>query len=138
MDDDNQRFPVDRHEPNVVNARAIWWSCAALIAIIIVATLLNETIVQLFRYSADRAVADAVAPSLAVPQIAPGPQLDSDQSRTLAALRALEHQRLDEYAWVDERRDVARIPIERAMAIASERGVPQTAGRSTSARGPAQ
>jgi hypothetical protein len=104
----------------------------------LVASLLNETIEHVFHISNDRVAADAVSPTRAAPQTAIGPQLDRNQSRTLARLRTVEHQRLSEYAWIDVQTGVARIPIERAMAIAAERGLAPTAGQSASPRGPAQ
>jgi hypothetical protein len=45
----------------------------------------------------------------------------------LAALRAEEDAALHSYGWVDKGRGVARIPVEEAMRLLAERGLPRTA-----------
>lgn len=47
----------------------------------------------------------------------PGPRLQDDPEAELEALRADEEQVLTGYQWVDEGAGVARVPVERAMAI---------------------
>jgi hypothetical protein len=44
-----------------------------------------------------------------------------DQRGSLRNLRATENKLLTEYAWIDENTGMARVPIERAMQIMSER-----------------
>jgi hypothetical protein len=128
IDDDSKQFPTAAHEPNAVNASAIWWSALALIAVVIIASLLNEVLIQVFQWPNERAATSSAAKTQTVPTPA-GPQLDPDQSATLAKLRSTEQQRLGEYAWVNEQAGVARIPIERAMAIAAEKRLPPAAAR---------
>lgn len=59
-----------------------------------------------------------------LPQVPPEPRLQSspraDMERMLAEDRAL----LDGYGWVDRQGGVVRIPIERAMNLVAERGLP--------------
>ena len=70
-----------------------------------------------------RAVAPA-APS------APGPRLQPEPARDLAALRREKYAMLHEYAWLDRRDGIVRIPIERAMELAIARaGPPQQESR---------
>jgi hypothetical protein len=42
----------------------------------------------------------------------------------MAALRAWEDEQLHGYAWVDKGSGAVRIPIERAIEIVAERGLP--------------
>jgi hypothetical protein len=54
----------------------------------------------------------------------PGPLLQVSPREDLDQMRQREHQVLSTPAWVDRDRGVARIPIDRAMALAAERGLP--------------
>ena len=45
----------------------------------------------------------------------------------LKAFRAEEDAALTTYGWVDKGRGVARIPVEEAMRLLAERGLPRTA-----------
>jgi hypothetical protein len=54
-------------------------------------------------------------------QVPPEPRLQTAPLRDLAALRAAENGVLDTYGWVDREAGIARIPVERAMALLAER-----------------
>jgi hypothetical protein len=54
----------------------------------------------------------------------PEPRLLPDEQRTLEAQRAAERELLETYGWVDEAHGVVRIPVERAMELVLERGLP--------------
>jgi hypothetical protein len=60
----------------------------------------------------------------------PEPRLQERPTADVSALRAEEHEILTSHGWVDERRGVVRIPIEDAMRILAQRGLPLTAARS--------
>ena len=51
----------------------------------------------------------------------PAPRLQSTPRKDLEQLRAEEDAVLGSYGWVDQQAGVARIPIERAMALLAER-----------------
>lgn len=55
-------------------------------------------------------------------QVFPEPRLQVDEARDRAALEELESQLLTEYAWVNRKQGIVRIPIERAMELFAERG----------------
>jgi hypothetical protein len=55
----------------------------------------------------------------------PQPQLETRPGITLEAVRATEERRLHSYGWVDRNAGVAHIPIERAMQLLLERGLPE-------------
>jgi hypothetical protein len=48
----------------------------------------------------------------------------SPTARQLARAREEQRRRLEEYGWVDRRQNVAHIPIERAMQLLLDRGLP--------------
>lgn len=54
----------------------------------------------------------------------PQPRLESDETTEINAFRMQEEQTLNSYGWVDQQAGVARIPIDRAMALLAQRGLP--------------
>jgi hypothetical protein len=57
----------------------------------------------------------------------PAPRLQAQPGVDLAAYRAREQQRLHSYRWVDRSTGVVSIPIERAMELVVQRGLPARA-----------
>ena len=57
-------------------------------------------------------------------ELPPTPRLQVDPPGELAALRQSENAALSSYAWVDRSRGFVRIPIDRALALTTERGLP--------------
>ena len=60
--------------------------------------------------------------------IPPEPRLEADPLSNLAEMRAAEKRALGSYGWIDEEAGVIRIPIERAMELTLERGLPVAPG----------
>lgn len=58
----------------------------------------------------------------------PEPRLQSSPEQDMRRMRAEEEMLLGGWAWVDEGAGIARVPIERAMEIVAERGLPEPAG----------
>jgi len=54
----------------------------------------------------------------------PAPKLQPRPAEGLAQLRAEETKQLSSYAWIDRKRGVIQIPIDRAIDILAERGLP--------------
>jgi hypothetical protein len=54
----------------------------------------------------------------------PAPRLQYNEFADLAALRRVEQDRLETYGWVDRDHGVVHIPIEQAMRLTAQRGVP--------------
>jgi hypothetical protein len=57
-------------------------------------------------------------------RLPPEPRLQTSETRDLAAVREAEDKVLASYGWVEKDGGVARIPIERAMDLILERGIP--------------
>jgi hypothetical protein len=70
-------------------------------------------------------------PEVSEPGRPPAPWLqpvrwqDLSPERELAAMRAEEQRVLGSYGWVNEAGGIARIPVERAIELAAERGLPR-------------
>jgi hypothetical protein len=54
----------------------------------------------------------------------PQPRLESGETTEINDFRMQEEQTLNSYGWVDQQAGVARIPIDRAMALLAQRGLP--------------
>jgi hypothetical protein len=54
----------------------------------------------------------------------PEPRLETDERGQLNEVRLGEERTLSTYGWVDEQAGIVRIPIERAMDLLSQRGLP--------------
>jgi hypothetical protein len=61
-------------------------------------------------------------------RLPPEPRLQTLPFADIEALRAEEKSVLTSYGWVDRKAGVVRIPIEQAMKLLAERGLPQAAG----------
>lgn len=59
-----------------------------------------------------------------VPKEPPAPRLQPAPVKDLLELRRWEDSQLHHYGWVDKSNGVARIPIERAMEILAQKGLP--------------
>jgi hypothetical protein len=118
--------PDVRYEKEDINPRStIWFGVWILVVMVVVAFLMKP----LYDLLAAREVAtqspaayvDDPDPEAIEP---PAPRLQVTPERDLAALRAQEDAILGSYAWIDRDGGVARIPIEEAMRIVAERGLP--------------
>lgn len=80
----------------------------------------------LFDYLGARAARLDVPPSplAQTRQIFPEPRLQVNPRQDLQALRAAEDAALGNYGWVDRTAGVVRIPVDRAMTLLTERGLP--------------
>ena len=56
----------------------------------------------------------------------PEPRLETNERIEIRDFRLKEEQTLNSYSWVDEKAGVVRIPVERAMQLLAERGLPTT------------
>ena len=56
----------------------------------------------------------------------PEPRLEDDERTELNGFRLHEEQQLNSYGWVDQNAGVVHIPIEQAMKLIAQRGLPTT------------
>ncbi|HQU47234.1 MAG TPA: hypothetical protein PK867_30805 [Pirellulales bacterium] len=59
-------------------------------------------------------------------QVAPPPRLQENPAGDLKRMRAAEDQALYSYRWIDKERGVVQLPVERAMELLLEEGLPKT------------
>jgi len=117
--------PTVHHETTDVNIRGILIFGAAFI---VSAIVISIAVWVLFRYFEARETR-RVAPEypLAATQesrVPPEPRLQTNPREDLEQLRAQEDQILNSYGWVDKNTGVVRVPIEDAMRLTVQRGLP--------------
>lgn len=56
----------------------------------------------------------------------PQPRLERNERTEINDFRLKEEQTLNSYGWVDQKTGVVRIPIDRAMELVAQRGLPTT------------
>ena len=113
------------HETSDVDIAGIFRFGAGLL---VVAVIVHLLIFGLFRYFESRENARVPAEyPLARSQgdrLPPEPRLQTDPRQELSDLRAKEDQWLGSYGWVDRNAGVVRIPIDAAMKLTLQRGLP--------------
>jgi hypothetical protein len=67
----------------------------------------------------------------------PAPQLQETPTLDIQALHAHENQILGSYGWVDRDKGLVRVPIEEAMRLTLERGLPARGGAGGTGAAPA-
>lgn len=83
-------------------------------------------------FSARRAAAEAPPhPMSGFRQSAPGPELQALPREDYAEYAARERAEISSYGWIDAKQGVVRVPIERAMELVLERGLPAREGSET-------
>lgn len=117
--------PAAHHEATDVNIRGVLAFAAALI---VAAVIIHLVIWVLFRFmDAEQATRVPVQYPLAAqqePRVPPEPRLQTNPREDLKVLRDQEQQILSTYGWVDKNGGVVRIPIEDAMKLTVQRGLP--------------
>jgi len=114
-----------RHEQSDVNVSAI---VVFVIVLVVVGVLIQGAVWVLYR-SFEQAASRPSAVEFplaegAMRRLPPEPRLQVNPRGDLADLRRSEDEVLDTYGWVDRNAGVVRIPIDQAMKLLVERGVP--------------
>jgi len=117
--------PDVRHEESDVNIRAIFGFGIGLAVAGIVISFVVWLLFQHFEARESRKVTPEFP--LAAQQgnrLPPEPRLQTNPRADLADLRAQEENVLKTYGWIDKKASVVRIPIEEAMKLTVQRGLP--------------
>jgi hypothetical protein len=120
--------PSPHHEERDVNIRAILTFGAGLV---VTAIVIHVLVWLLFVYfNAREAAQPPPEYPLAAEQekrLPPEPRLQTNPREDLRELRAGEDEALTTYGWVDRNGGVVRIPIDEAMKLVVQRGLPARA-----------
>ena len=115
-----------QHEESDVNIRAIFGFGAALVVVAIVVHLLIYVLFGFFSAREGRSVpAEYPLAAAQEDRVPPEPRLQTNPREDLSELRAKEDEILGSYGWVDKNAGVVRMPIDVAMKLVLERGLPE-------------
>ncbi len=111
------------HEERDTNIRAILWFTASLVGTIMVVLLLVRWAFYAFpEPRVESALSGTAAP--VVNELPPEPRLQVHAQEDLKEMRRQEDAVLNSYGWIDRRNGIVRIPIDRAMELLAQRGLP--------------
>jgi hypothetical protein len=128
--------PTVAHEKTDADTRAITQFGIALVFIVVLSQLGLWWLFNTFtkRESKLSPPVTALVRSQA-PTEPPEPRLQANPQADMRTMREKEDVVLNHYGWVDPNRGVVRIPIDRALDLIAERGLPQFKATATSADG---
>jgi hypothetical protein len=117
--------PATSHEHSDVNIRAILGFGGGLIVVAVVIHLVTYVLFAYFngREGLKVAAEYPLAASQGDRQ-PPEPRLQTNPRQDMTDLRAREDEQLGSYGWVDRNAGIVRIPIDAAMKLTLERGLP--------------
>jgi hypothetical protein len=115
------------HEPTGIGVRGMVIFVMALVGVIAAAEIGLGLWMRSFARKEERV--DALYPgrlTIEVDQF-PNPRLQKNPRSELAEMKAEEDRLIHSYGWVDQKKGIARIPVERAMDILAKSGLPHVA-----------
>jgi hypothetical protein len=117
------KAPAAAHELSDLSPKNI-----ALFGVTLAVTLVGVLLITyaLFRHFYNAELSGQIAPSPLsyTPEPTPEPHLLVNPGQSLKTMRAEEDAILNSYEWVDREQGLVRVPINRAIEILAERGLP--------------
>jgi hypothetical protein len=112
-----------KYETEDFSPRAIRWFTAGLALLTVMVFVIMGWL--LWTLSDGRPPGQGiVTPTVPAPNMSPAPDLQVASSQDYLNMRAVEEAQLHSYGWVDPQAGIAAIPIERAMELLAQRGLP--------------
>jgi hypothetical protein len=126
------------HEQTTIQARVLVASAGLLVAVVIVCQVVLGLWLQGFKRKKEPANALYPGrPAIDVDQF-PQPRLQKTPPIDLMGMKREEGARISSYGWVDKKAGIARIPVDRAMEILAQNGLPKVAAPPPTAGAPPQ
>lgn len=113
-----------KHEVRDVNLRVVVGIVVGVVVMTLVGIVLSLGVYELLALR--RQAVEPPPPPLAetLPALPPHPRLQVTPATDLQQIRAEEDAILSTYGWIDEQGGIVRIPVDRAMQLLVERGLP--------------
>ena len=129
---DLEHHPIDlsnpeaRHEHRDVNVWAIGKFAIGLVLLTIASIFMLMGVFRYFemRENANQPAQRASGVNVDARKLPPEPRLQDSAVQDLQQMRAAEDQILSGYGWVDQQKGVVKIPIDRAIDLLAQRGLP--------------
>jgi hypothetical protein len=119
---DEQSQQQNGHETRDINLRAVTWTAVGLVVSAIAIYVAMGGLFNLFK---SRHPSASDPSRITAPGTLPSqPRLQTNPAYDLQQLRELENAKLSSYGWVDKSAGIVRIPIDRAIALMAQRGLP--------------
>ena len=119
---ETERQHAAHHETTDANISALVKFCIGLFFLIVVALFGMRLMFNYFNTT--RQLGPPASPFANTKAMPPGPGLQVHPAQDLKQLVHGEDEKLNSYGWVDQKAGIARIPIDRAMDLLLERGLP--------------
>jgi hypothetical protein len=120
------------HEVSDINPKRVAMVGLALATVIAVSLLVAYGLFHYF-YSGETRTRPLPSPLSFSREPTPEPRLSVEPGKDLKILRSEEDAMLKSYGWIDQEKGIVRIPIDRAIEILAERGLPVRAAKSAPA-----
>jgi hypothetical protein len=111
------------YEKSDADVKVVIQFLAGLAVLLVAAMFLMTGLYDFLEFKFGRTNTE-LSPLVDTLQIPPGPRLQANPAEDLVLVRGWEEELLNSYQWVDEDTGTFRIPIDRAMEIVSETGLP--------------
>lgn len=128
MNDEKNINADIRFERKDVNASVLAWIGAGIVVTAIILHVVLYGLYRMFDTGAARVGRIPATRMKAQPRTAVEPQLQVNPVADMKQLREMENRKLSSYGWVNKEQGVVRIPVEQAMKLIAERGLPKTNG----------
>ena len=123
---EHERHPASHHETSDASIPGLVKFSIGLFVLIVVALVGMQ---WMFNYFIRTQQLGPAASPFAESQVPPpGPHLQIHPALDLKQLRQTEDEKLKSYGWVDQKAGIARIPVDRAMDLLVQKGLPVRAG----------
>jgi hypothetical protein len=124
------------HEKTTIEPRTLFISAGVLVAVVIVCQVVLGLWMRDFEHKEERV--NALYPgrqAIDVDQF-PQPRLQRTPPIDLVGVMHEERDRITSHGWVDKKAGIARIPVDRAMEILAQKGLPRVAAPPRTAGAP--
>src|SRR3954451_2798826 len=114
--------PVRSYDTELHVRSSVGFSVGVIVVTLIAATVMWWMSGAFKRQEEAKDRAPSPLPEARLDTVPPGPRLQPSPPRDMDELRARDQRALTTYGWVDQAGGVARIPVDRAIAILAEKG----------------
>jgi hypothetical protein len=124
-----------RHEVRDVSVRPVAWFGVGLLILVLISIALMKGLFVFFAKQEEAQDPKPVGVMIERPKEPPQPRLQTNPVLALKQIVANEKALLSSYGWVDKKTGTVRIPVQKAMELLAERGLPARAANETAKEG---